>query len=105
MIANDKWKYIHAAGFPPVLFDRENDPDEFTDLGRSPEHADQCAVMHRALADWSLQYRQRVTVSEERATEMIGLEDKLGVLIGYWDEDDIVAPAKAPSFSGTGETT
>jgi len=30
---------------------------------------------------------------------MTGLEDKLGVLIGYWNEDDVKAPARAPNWS------
>lgn len=99
MIANHEWKYIFAPGFPPLLFDLKNDPNEFHDLGRSTDHSDQIARMHRALADWSLQYRQRETVSEDRAREMTGLEDKFGVLIGYWDEDDVKPPALIPSQS------
>lgn len=100
MIANAEWKYIHAPGFPPMLFDLKNDPDEFVDLGRSPDHEGQRKEMHYALADWALQYRQRDTVSEELATHRIGLEDKLGVLIGYWNEDDVKPPAKMPDFEG-----
>ena len=97
MIANHEWKYIFAPGFPPLLFDLQNDPDEFHDLGRSADHAEQVARMHNALADWSLQYRQRETVSEDRARDMTGLEDKFGVLIGYWNEDDVKPPAMMPS--------
>jgi arylsulfatase A-like enzyme len=100
MIANAEWKYIHAPGYPPMLFDLIDDPNEFQDLGRSADHEEVRKTMHYALADWSLQYRQRDTVSEERAYEMVGLEDKLGVLIGYWNEDDIKPPAQAPRFKG-----
>lgn len=98
MIANAAWKYIHAPGYPPMLFDLTNDPDEFIDLGRSDAHAEARQAMHNALADWALQYRQRETVSEEQAGQMVGLEDKLGVLIGYWDEEDIKPPAQAPDY-------
>jgi len=96
MIANKRWKYIHAPGFASMLFDLVNDPDEFVDLGRSADHAEMRQAMHNALASWALQYRQRETVSEERAGQMVGLEDKLGVLIGYWNEDDVKPPAQAP---------
>jgi arylsulfatase A-like enzyme len=99
MIANAEWKYIHAPGYPPMLFDLVNDPDEFHDLGRSDAHAEARKDMHYALADWSLQYRQRETVSEQRARQMVGLEDKFGVLIGYWNEDDVKPPASAPDFA------
>ena len=88
MIATTKWKYIHAPGFPPVLFDLENDPQELKDLGRCPDHADVRQTMFNRLAEWSLQYRQRVACSEQRAVHMSGIEEKIGVLIGYWNEDD-----------------
>lgn len=88
MIATKEWKYIYAPGFDPVLFDLTNDPDELNDLGRSPEHADTVQMMFNKLAEWSLHYRQRVACSEERAVHMTGIEEKLGVLIGYWDEED-----------------
>lgn len=105
MIANARWKYIHAPGYPPMLFDLQNDPDEFHDLGRSADHADARQEMHNALAAWALQYRQRTALTEERAHQMIGLEDKLGVLIGYWNEDDVKPPARMPEFGGNPHQT
>ena len=33
MIRTERWKYINHAGFRPQLFDLENDPNEFVDLG------------------------------------------------------------------------
>jgi len=86
MIADEKWKYIHAPGFPPVLFDRVNDPAELNDLGRNPEYEHICDLMFKKLADWSLQYRQRETWTEDKNLHMTGLEEQLGVIIGYWDE-------------------
>ena len=88
MVATQEWKFVHAPGFPPVLFDLMNDPQEFIDLGRSSEHAGIRQDMFNLLADWSLRYRQRETWSEEHNLKMTGLEEKLGVLIGYWNEDD-----------------
>ena len=79
-----------------MLFDRINDPDELTDLGRSPDHADICQAMFNRLAGWALQYRQRETWSEERNIQMTGMEEQLGVLIGYWDEND--AEGKDPKI-------
>ncbi|WP_146347910.1 sulfatase-like hydrolase/transferase [Phaeobacter marinintestinus] len=96
MVANDQWKYVHAPGYPPVLFDLINDPDELIDLGRSPDHADVCQAMFNHLAGWSLQYRQRETWSEDHNIKMTGMEEKLGVLIGYWDESD--AQGKDPKI-------
>jgi len=105
MVATKEWKLIHAPGYPPVLFDLVNDPDELTDLGRSPDHAEIRQTLFNLLADWSLQYRQRETWSEEHNITMTGMEEKLGVLIGYWDESDAegkdpeILPVRKPNKS------
>ena len=96
MAVTDRWKYIHAPGFVPVLFDRDADPDEFTDLGRSPAHEAIRHEMHGRLADWALQYRQRETYSDAMAARFTAFEEKAGVLIGYWNEDDLIDPANDP---------
>ena len=96
MIQTREWKYIHAPGFPPLLFDLVNDPGELRDLGRNPDYGQQRQDMHNLLADWALQYRQRVTWSEARNREMTGLEEDMGVIIGYWNEAS--AAGKDPSI-------
>jgi len=88
MIVTKQWKYVYAPGFAPVLFDLVEDPDELRDLGQSDAHADIRQAMFNRLAEWSLHYRQRVACSEERARHMSGIEEKMGVLIGYWNEED-----------------
>ena len=98
MIADHHWKYIFAPGFPPMLFDLNKDPDELVDLGRHPDYTETRSQMHYALADWALQYRQRETVSEEKAKFMAGIEDKMGVLIGYWNEEDVEPPVQTPNM-------
>lgn len=95
MVVTQAWKYIHAPGFAPVLFDRQNDPQEFTDLGRSPKHKEVRRQMHAHLADWALQYRQRDTYSDAMAAQFTAFEEKAGVPIGYWDETDLIDPANA----------
>ncbi|MCY3879841.1 MAG: sulfatase-like hydrolase/transferase [Rhodobacteraceae bacterium] len=96
MVATRKWKFVHAPGYPPVLFDLVNDPGELVDLGRDPDYAGTCQAMLNLLADWSMQYRQRGTWSEEHNVRMTGMEEQLGVLIGYWDEAD--AEGKDPAI-------
>ena len=49
MIRTDRWKYLLWEGFPSQLFDLENDPNEFHDLGASPDHAEICAELHERL--------------------------------------------------------
>lgn len=99
MVVTQDWKYIHAPGFEPILFDRKADPDEFTDLGLWPTHADARRDMHAILSDWALQYRQRDTYDDVAAARFTAFEEKAGVLIGYWDEDDLLDPANAPKQS------
>ncbi len=96
MVATHDWKYIYAPGYAPVLFDLQNDPDELTDLGTSDDHAGVRQEMFNKLAGWSLQYRQRATWSEKKNIAMTGMEEQLGVLIGYWNEDD--AAGKDPKI-------
>ncbi len=96
MVATKEWKYVHAHGYPPVLFDLINDPDELVDLGRAPNFEDIRRSMFNRLAGWALQYRQRETWSEDHNVKMTGMEEKLGVLIGYWDEES--AAGKDPKI-------
>lgn len=105
MVATREWKLVHAPGYPPVLFDLINDPEELTDLGRAPEHEGVRQTLFNLLAEWSLQYRQRETWSEEHNIKMTGMEEQLGVLIGYWDEksaegkDPKILPVRKPKNS------
>ena len=96
MVATKAWKYIHCPGFPPLLFDLENDPYELTDLGRDPAYEEVRRQMHLYLADWALQYRQRETWDEAAVDRITAIEEKIGALIGYWDEADFEDPANIP---------
>ena len=54
MIRHGKYKYIHYAGLPPMLFDLAADPDERTDLGRDPNSAaviKECEAALRKVVD------------------------------------------------------
>ena len=96
MVADKNWKYIYAPGYPPVLFDLKKDPCELNDLGQHAEYKKICEQMFKKLATWSLQYRQRETWSEKHNLHMTGMEEQLGVLIGYWNEKD--AEGKNPDI-------
>ncbi len=84
MLRTDRWKYIHFKGFPPQLFDLETDPDEFTDLGRSPDHEDQRQDMHARLLDRLISRKNRVTMTDNGVTAMRRSESSAGILIGQW---------------------
>jgi len=91
MIADKRWKLIHAVGFRPMLFDLATDPGEFHDLGADAAHAGECRRLSAALAEWGLRVSQRTTRSEQQIVNARGKAGRSGILIGVWDEADIPA--------------
>ncbi|MBN9473992.1 MAG: alkaline phosphatase family protein [Burkholderiales bacterium] len=107
MIFDGRWKYVVFEGYRPMLFDLASDPDEFVDLGASqaPEHEQARQHLHEALFRWALRPRQRVTVPDA-AIESVEVQPRIsegGILIGYWDEDDLARARQSfkPRFSST----
>jgi arylsulfatase A-like enzyme len=89
MVADKRWKYVHAIGFRPMLYDLEGDPHEFRDLGAAPEFEPIRKRMTDALAQWGLRLSQRTTLSEDQIRDMRGRAQRRGILIGVWDEGDV----------------
>jgi arylsulfatase A-like enzyme len=89
MAADKRWKYMHAVGFRPMLFDMQADPDEFRDLGADPAYAAERERLAAALSEWGLRMSQRTTMSEQQILEARGKSQRRGILIGVWDETDI----------------
>ncbi|MGB1251313.1 MAG: sulfatase-like hydrolase/transferase [Candidatus Promineifilaceae bacterium] len=89
MVRSEAWKYILWEGFDPQLFDMVNDPDELVDLGKSAEHSHIRHTLHEQLFTWMRQ-RQMGLMSDAAISAEFGSdkEDKVGVLIGYWHEEE-----------------
>lgn len=54
MIRHGRYKYVHYAGLPPMLFDLEADPGERIDLGPDPQYSSvirSCEAALRAVVD------------------------------------------------------
>ncbi len=96
MVCDENWKYIAAEGFRPLLFDLKNDPDEFTDLGEDPAYEKERQRLQDALNRWGLRWSQRTTISDEAIMKMRAGKGALGqgVLIGYWDLEEIPEPQR-----------
>ena len=95
MVFDGRWKYIHATGFRPLLYDLATDPHEFRDLGADPRHARESARLREALFGWALRDHNRITMPEQKiAAYANGQQLKSGILIGYWDEMEL-ADARA----------
>ncbi|MCP5071985.1 MAG: sulfatase-like hydrolase/transferase [Rhodobacteraceae bacterium] len=94
MVATKRWKFMHAeGGLRPMLFDLENDPDEFTDLATDPEHASVLDQMYEHLGQWARRMSQRTTLSEKDIKARGGKAQSVGVLIGVYDQDDVEGDA------------
>ncbi len=90
MIADKRWKFMHAeGGFRPMLFDMENDPDEFDDLGDSPDHEQVIDTMYERLAQWSRRMSQRTTRSDADIKAMRGRSRRKGILLGMYDGSEV----------------
>ncbi|MEE9376298.1 MAG: sulfatase-like hydrolase/transferase [Rhizobiaceae bacterium] len=96
MVCDENWKYIATEGFRPMLFDLKNDPEEFFDLGEDANLADVRQRFQDALNRWGLRWSQRTTISDQELIAKRGRAADVGVLIGYWDIDEVPAKNREP---------
>ncbi|HVO01275.1 MAG TPA: alkaline phosphatase family protein [Candidatus Cybelea sp.] len=59
ILRGKRWKYVHFAALPPLLFDLENDPDEMTDLARDPEHQAVMLDCAQRMLSWRMRHAER----------------------------------------------
>ncbi len=95
MVRDERWKYIQAEGFRPMLFDLLTDPDELNDLGADPALAEVRDRLEMAISAWARQHHNRITVTPQRIERMTGREGP-GMLIGFWDEAEFEAVFDKP---------
>jgi arylsulfatase A-like enzyme len=93
MVFDGRWKYIHASGFRPMLYDLESDPNEFADRGEDPVCAEIIARLQAALFDWALHPKMHITTPNAKIASYADnqLQVKGGILIGIWDEQELAA--------------
>jgi arylsulfatase A-like enzyme len=97
MVFDGRFKMIEVQGMRPILFDLGTDPDELTDLGDDPAQEDVRMRLRSALDKWHRDTRQRITKSDAayRAMDPVLRESDpdlvAGVIIGYWDEEEVEA--------------
>jgi hypothetical protein len=84
-----RYKMVHAEGFPAMLFDLETDPDELFDLGTKSDYADQRDRLQSRLDAWYRQHHTRTTISDETIETRVGADMRRGILIGFWDQNDL----------------
>jgi arylsulfatase A-like enzyme len=92
MVATHNWKLIHAeGGFPPMLFDLANDPDELFDLGRDQAYTVQRDALYKHLHAWGLRMSQRITISDAEIIHQRERGGDTGVILGVYNQDDVGA--------------
>lgn len=83
-----RWNYVHFEGFPPQLFDLENDSDEFVDRGRDPAYAEVRADLEARLFSWLRARKRRSTISDAQIEAKTESWRKNGVFAGAWSPED-----------------
>jgi arylsulfatase A-like enzyme len=89
MVIDRRWKYIHAPGFRPLLYDLKNDPEELRDLGAEPALEGERRRLADALARWGLRSSQRTTRSDAQILAARGKSERRGILLGVWAENEL----------------
>jgi arylsulfatase A-like enzyme len=89
MVADARWKYVHAPGFRPMLFDLVNDPQELSDLGADPGYEGERRRLAAELAEWGLRLSQRTTRSDAEIAAARGKSQRKGILVGVWEESEL----------------
>lgn len=84
MIRTHRWKYVYFKGFRPQLFDLENDPFEYHDLGDSCGHQTVRDQMLAKLVERLTDRRNRVTLADVNIAAMRPHRSTRGVDIGKW---------------------
>ena len=84
MLRSERWKYVYFKGFPPQLFDLQEDPSELADRGRSAAHEHVRREMHARLLERLTDRRNRVTVDDDWVLGARDREMAAGLVIGRW---------------------
>ncbi len=75
VVQDERRKYVHFAALPPLFFDLEKDPDQFTNLAEDPAYAAEVRDYAQKALSHRLRHAER-TLTHFRATPN-GLENRL----------------------------
>ncbi|KEJ88962.1 sulfatase-like hydrolase/transferase [Sulfitobacter donghicola] len=81
MVFDGRFKLMHAeGGFRPMLFDLQEDPEEFHDLAKGDQHQAEIDRLYGYLAQWGRRLAQRVTKSDDDIKASRGGSMRRGIL-------------------------
>ena len=64
-IRSERWKYVHFAALPPLLFDLQADPDNLRNLAADPRYAPIRAEMAERLLSWRARHLDQTLALKE----------------------------------------
>ncbi|MBP6014055.1 MAG: alkaline phosphatase family protein [Alphaproteobacteria bacterium] len=68
VIRDERFKYVHFAALPPLLFDLQRDPSEFTNLATASDYAMVTLAYAQELISWRLAHEDQ-TLTHKMATD------------------------------------
>jgi arylsulfatase A-like enzyme len=68
VIRGSRYKYVHFANLPPLLFDLERDPNEYTNLATAGDYAKLTLQYAQKLISWRLAHEDQ-TLTHMMATD------------------------------------
>ena len=90
MVFDGRFKLIHAeGGLRPMLFDLQEDPQEFNDLAKGNSHQAELDRLYDCLAGWGRRLAQRVTMSEDDIKSARGRSARKGILPFLMDGTEV----------------
>ena len=102
MVFDGRWKYVHVEGFRPMLYDLQTDPQELVDLGNNPSFADELKRLQDAHFQWTRRHHTRITLTAENVDRMAKGKEPPGIMIGYWDAQELAAEGRPMPGNATG---
>lgn len=74
IMRGERWKYVHFAALPPLLFDLQNDPWEMSNLATDAGHRDVTLEMAQKMLSWRLKHQEHVLTNLHNGPQ--GVEDR-----------------------------
>ena len=59
VIQDERFKYVHFAALPPLLFDLEKDPNQFHNVADDPAYAQTALEYAQAMLSWRLSHADK----------------------------------------------
>jgi len=69
VVRGERYKYVHFAALPPVLFDLLEDPDELVNLADDPAHREVLATCAQAMLSWRMTHTDRALTGAKLTPE------------------------------------